>query len=63
MNTFNDLILYIGIGILVNLIADLMVSSINAEEYRLTNFERFLICLVWPIAVVYVIIGLINPKK
>lgn len=63
MNIFNDLVMYIGIGILVNLIADLMISSIGAEEYRLTNYERTIICLIWPIAVVYVIVGLINPKK
>jgi hypothetical protein len=55
--------MYIGIGVLVNLVADLMISSINAEEYRLTNYERTIICLIWPIAVVYVIIGLINPKN
>jgi len=55
--------MYFAIGIAVNIIIDVLVSIIRAEEYRLTNYERTIICLIWPIAVLYAIVGIINPKN
>jgi len=63
MNIYNNILMYFAIGIAVNIIIDVLVSIIRAEEYRLTNYERTIICLIWPIAVLYAIVGIINPKN
>jgi hypothetical protein len=59
---------YIFCGLFLNIIVDILVSFLgqtgpNAEYLRLTNFERIIVMLIWPFALLYVIVGMINPRK
>ena len=57
--------IYILLGVLVNLLIDLLFSHLEKRNYvnvteedieRFDNMTRFIVLLIWPIFVVYVII-------
>ena len=58
-------LLYIFCGLFLNLIVDMLVSYLgetgpSAENLRLTMTERVIILLIWPFALLYVIVGMIK---
>lgn len=61
-------LLYIFCGLFLNIIVDMLVSYLgeagpSAEDLRLTMFERAIVLLIWPFALLYVIVGMLNPRK
>ena len=61
--------IYILLGVLVNLLIDLLFSHLEKRNYvnvteedieRFDNMTRFIVLLIWPIFVVYVIISILK---
>tara|TARA_B100001093_G_C26847139_1_gene1023380 strand:- start:1191 stop:1403 length:213 start_codon:yes stop_codon:yes gene_type:complete len=61
--------IYIMLGVLVNLLIDLLFSQLEKRNYvnvteedieRFDNMTRFIVLLIWPIFVVYVIISILK---
>ena len=57
------------LGVLVNLLIDLLFSQLEKRNYvnvteedieRFDNMTRFIVLLIWPIFVVYVIISILK---
>jgi hypothetical protein len=53
-----NIIGYICIGVIFNMIVDLFVSFIEMEELRFTWIERFTMVFWWPVGIVAIIIAL-----
>ena len=56
----NAIITYIFIGVVFNLVFDLIVSYLSVEEQRFTFGERLTTTLLWPIALTVFVFNFIK---
>ena len=61
--------LYLLIGVLVNLLIDIVFNHLEERQYaaiveedleRFDNFTKFIVMLFWPVVVVYMILSIIK---
>ena len=57
MDWFTIMLQYITIGVIFNLVYDLVINHIQKEELRFNMIERIVFTIIWPI---YVIVFIFN---
>lgn len=57
MDWFSIMLGYITVGVIFNLVYDLVINYIKKEELRFNIIERIVFTIIWPI---YVIVFIFN---
>lgn len=51
------MIIYLLIGLLVSILFDWVMKKLPIEELQFTNWERLVLIVIWPLAVLWAIYG------
>lgn len=51
------MIIYLLIGLLVSILFDWVMKKMPIEELQFTNWERLVLIVIWPLAVLWAIYG------